>query len=196
MKITVLNGKALIETPYDKNFVTKIKTAGASWNAASRGWEMDARFIDKAREIMREVYGRDDSPISTADTVSIRVKVTAPISELLSPVTMFGRTIASAYGRDSGAKVGQGVCFDAGKADSGGSAKNWRTLIDEGSIIVIHDVSRQMVEDGKGFDPTWGTYEVIEAPAPVDPRAALKAEKKALLMRLAEINDELDELAE
>ena len=185
MKITNLkNGKISIETPYNPEFVRRIKRAGGKWNPNNKTWECDERSIDAVRVIMREVYGEDDMP---QELVTVYVKVgDNPIEEHTGPVVMFGRTIASAFGRDSGAKLGDGVCFSAGGATSGGSAKNWYTILRANSEFTIYDVPKLATEQKLGWDDDYGIFEIVES---ADPMVALKAEKEALLKRLAEIDE-------
>jgi len=189
MKITNLgNGKISIDSPYNPDFVSKIKKAGGKWNAGNKTWETDERFIDTVRAIMREVYGQDDLP---QELVTVKVAIgDKSISEWTAPVVMFGRNVASARGRDSGARPGDGVCFEKGGCNSGGSMKNWYTVVSAGSEITIYDVPRLAVEQKLGWKDEYGTFEVIEAD---DPLAALKVEKEALLKRLAEIEELLSE---
>jgi hypothetical protein len=189
MKITNLgNGKLAVDTPYNPSFVSKIKKAGGKWNPSNRTWEVDERSIDTVRSIMREVYGQDDLP---QELVTVKVTIgDKNLEEWRAPVVLFGRTIASARGRDSGARPGEGVCFEKGGCDSGGSMKNWYTIVRAGSEITIYDVPRLAVEQKIGWKDEYGTFEVIENG---DPLAALRAEKEALLKRLAEIEELLNE---
>jgi len=185
MKITESNGKISIDTPYNADFVTKIKAAGAKWNTSTKTWQMDARSIASARAIMREVYGQDDLP---CDTVSVKVTIKKDIRASRAPIVILGRTIASAKGRDTGARIGDGVCFESGKADSGGSMNNWCTIIEEGSVIILYDIAKNAVTDMIGVDPEYCGIEVVELQTP---KTALAEEKERLLARLAEIEAEL-----
>lgn len=161
MKITPMeNGRIAVDTPYNPEFVRRIKQAGGRWDASRRVWICDARDIETVRQIMRDVYGRDDLP---QEVVSVRVTVGGNrIEAYRGPVVLFGRTVASAYGRDSGAKVGEGVSFSAGGATSGGSMKNWYTIIRPGSVFTIHDVPKAAVEQKLGWHDEYGTFEVLE----------------------------------
>jgi len=183
MKITQLeNGLIAIDTPYNKEFIARIKGVGAKWNPTRRVWEADARTIETVRDIMRDVYGQDDMP---QELVDVKVKVgDQDIYEDKGAVVIFGRTIATAWGRDTGARVGDGVVLESGKVTSGGSMKNWRTIIKAGSVLTVYDVPKQAVEKGLGWVDWYGTYEVVGKD---DPKAALLAEKAALMERLAEI---------
>ena len=182
------NGKIAVDTPYNPCFISKIKKAGGKWNASNKTWEIDERSINTVRAIMREVYGQDDLP---QELVTVKVTVgDKNLEEWRAPVVLFGRTIASARGRDTGARPGEGVCFEKGGCRSGGSMKNWYTVILAGSEITIYDVPRLAVEQKLGWKDEYGFFEVIEAD---DPLAALRAEKEALLKRLAEIEEILNQ---
>ena len=189
MKITNLeNGNISIVTPYNREFVNRIKQLGGRWNASDKAWEIDERSIEAVRKVMREVYGQDDRPQELVD-----VRVTVGKSRLYAdrgPVTLFGKIVASAFGRDSGARVGEGVAILSGGVESGGSRNNWKTVVLPESVIMIYDVPKLAVKERIDWDDQIGTFEVVEKE---DPHAALRAEREALLARLAEINRELGE---
>ena len=184
MKIEIRDDIAFVFTPYNPLFVRKIKSiGGAKWDFDKRCWKIPASTVDAAREIMVDVYGESDLP-DDVEKVTVRVTFPDGIAECRSPVVVFGRVIASAYGRDSGAKVGDGVVFVKGKPDSGGSAKNWTTVIHDGSIVEIRNVPVTALNDS--YD-----YEIVKEKK-ID-RAALEAEKVKLLKRIAEIEKLLAE---
>lgn len=189
MKITNLkNGRVAIDSPYNPEFVTKIKKAGGRWNPSQKTWEVDERSIDAARTIMREVYGQDDLPCETVN-VKITIGANSEVYEDKGPVVLFGRIIASARGRDSGARLGDGVSFESGGAHSGGSMKNWYTYLEKESVFTVYDVPVLAVEQKLGWDDDYGTFEVVKNG---NGKAALEAEKEALLKRLAEIEELLN----
>jgi len=185
--INVGNGKIGVDSPYNPSFVSKIKRAGGIWDTNKKLWVLDERTIEGVRSIMRDVYGMDDTPQQLVD---VKVFVDGFISRLTSPIVMFGRVIASAKGRDSGARIGDGVSFEKGAARSSGSVKNWRTEIDGESIFTIYDVPKQAVEQKLNWDDEYGTFEVLQS---VNPKATLLKEKETLLERLAEIEKLLKE---
>lgn len=153
------NEKIKITTPYHPIFVKKIKGAGASWSSDSKTWNMDARNIGIARKIMYQIYGRDDTP---CELIDVKVYVKQSIIADRAAITMLGKVIASAYGRDSEAKIGEGISFEEGAPRSGGSVKNWFTKIPEGSIFTIWDVPKAAWEQ-KIFVPEDGVqFEILE----------------------------------
>lgn len=128
-------------TPYNPEFVSKIKRiGGAKWSSGNKAWRIPVDCIDEARDIIRDVYGYTDEE----DVKRLKIKVVIDkghyISEGRGPVMMFGKTIASAFGRDSGAKVGDEVSFLEGEPASGGSMKNWNTHISGPAVFTIRNV--------------------------------------------------------
>lgn len=184
MKIEIRDNIAYVFTPYNPLFVRKIKTiGGAKWDFDERCWKIPASAVDTARGIMIDVYGESDLP-DDVEKVTVRVSFPNGAAECRSPIVVFGRVIASAYGRDSGAKVGDGVVFVKGAPKSGGSRNNWDTIIPDGSIVEIHNIPVTALTDDY-------EYEIVEEKK-ID-RAALEAEKEKLLNRLAEIEKMLAE---
>jgi hypothetical protein len=110
---------------------------GGKWDSARKMWSIDERNVDAVRQVLREIYGMDDTP---TELVSVRVKTLVSIYADRGPITIFGRVVANATGRDSGARIGEGVVFVTGNAKSGGSTKYWETIISEDSEFIIHDI--------------------------------------------------------
>lgn len=179
--IKMVDNKAAVYTPYDPAFVSKIKLLGGRWNPAEKCWMVSDYAVDDVRRVMREVYGRDDQPV--AETVDVQLVFDKDVDELRAPVALLGRIIASASGRDSGASVGADVLFVSGHPTSGGSVKNWRTVVHEGSVVRLPRLPKGAVENPDLPDGV--RMEVLGGEAD---RAALEAEKAKLLARIAEID--------
>ena len=149
-----------VKTPHaDLNFNRKAKELGGSWAPAVREWRFDVRNEALVRAALKRSYGTDGT--TEADVVSVQMHVDK--SEWQGPVSVAGRLIARAFGRDSGATLADGVVLLSGKVTSGGSRANWRTVVD--GVVLLHDVPRKVAEkliDGKYtgvsdasiFDPT------------------------------------------
>ena len=61
IKIEVKENKAYIYTPYNPEFVRKIKQiGGARWNSSEKAWTVPEDMVEPVREIMMEVYGETD----------------------------------------------------------------------------------------------------------------------------------------
>lgn len=51
-----------MHTPYSKDFIAAIKTAGGRWNAADKVWSVTADKMDKALAIIADCYHADRLP--------------------------------------------------------------------------------------------------------------------------------------
>lgn len=140
------NGRAEIYTPYSPEFVNRIRMiGGAKWDSAKKCWTIPAEAVDNCRDIMRDVYGEADIP-DTEPRLKLRVKFLRDDDASRGPYMAFGKMIADARGRNSGARPGDGVVFVEGAPRSGGSAKNWLSIVPEGCVVELRDVPRAMYE--------------------------------------------------
>lgn len=189
MKIEIRNNDAYIFTPYNPEFVSKIKknVGGAYWDSCAKAWVVPAPAVDNARKIMMDVYGETDLP-ETSGRLTLSVTATRELSKYCGPIVLFGKIIASAHGRDSGAYPGEDVCFILGDPDSGGSSKNWKTVIPKGSEFRIFNVPRSMYEKYIETSEEYPDIEVENITCDIDVKA-LKEEREKLLKRLEEIDD-------
>lgn len=190
IRIETKGEKIYIASPYNADFVSRIKLIGGKWEAGSRRWAIKADALEAARKAMMEVYGEtDEAP--AAETVTLVLEFRAEMVKAQGPITIAGKTIAAAFGRDSGARVGDDVAFIAGAPESCGSVKNWSTCIPEGSVCEVYRVPKAVAENViANTDAAYKAH--IKGGVKID-REKLIAEKQALLARLAEIDQLLGE---
>jgi hypothetical protein len=187
--ITVDGARLTVKSEYNTTFVDAAKSLGGKWSAPY--WVFDARDEQRVRNLCREIYGSDGL---TADLVTLRIEWRREASADKAPVVVNGRVIARAFGRDSGAKQGDGVAVLAGGFGSGGSVKNWCTTVRGGTIVLVRDFPRAaaeklIAEQGENDSRFYG---IEPEEAPID-RGALAAERDRLLARVDEINSLLGE---
>lgn len=183
MKMTTENGLAQVYTPYNKDFVAKIKTiGGAKWNGWEKCWTVPESEINTVRRFMLEVYGETDQA-EEGERFTVQVTFNAEESETCDGINLFGRQIARAFGRDTGARMGDDATLISGKITSGGSAKNWRTIVEAGTVVKVRNVPRAALAIPTEYDIT---VEIMEE-AEIDWLAIL-AEREKLVARLAEID--------
>lgn len=148
MKITIIDTAAYLDTPYNPEFVSQIKNiGGARWDSSRREWKIPAACVEQAREIMRRVFGECDLPDETR-----RVNVKLTFSESVCGNTresliIFGKQIARAYGRDSGAVVGGDVSFIEGKPTSDGSRANYYARVPAGAVALLRNVPESILHE-------------------------------------------------
>lgn len=188
-KIEMTATQLRLTAPYNPNFIVSAKAKlGAKWDGEC--WCFDIRDQDAVLKLVETTYGwRMGMPL-----VSVNVKFNEDRRYGQGPCVLLGRVIAAATGRDSGAKLGNGVRLVDGVATSGGSVKNWTTEIHDGSEFVVHDVPAEMAQDyitGKRESRNVVVALVApSAPAVVD-KTSLEEERMALMQRLTEIDAQL-----
>jgi hypothetical protein len=186
IKITVQGDKITTQTPYNPDFPARAKKLGGKWQASTKSWMFDARDEGRVRELVSDIYGTDGD--NTGELVDVRVTIKEDWSEWRQGLFLYGKNVARAYGRDSGATIGDGVSIESGQGfTSSGSMKNWRTKALEGTVFILRDVPRKAFEQN-GI-PEELEVEIINQT--ID-RDALESEKAKLLARLAEIDELLN----
>lgn len=128
------DNRVAISSPYNADFVSGAKRLGGKWS--SPYWIFPAEVLTDVRRLLVEVYGEDDR--AQAKRVRLRVLVEALIDEGgQGDVVVGGRQLARAYGRDSGAKLGEDIVVLKGGFSSGGSRKNWCITFKVGTVVDI-----------------------------------------------------------
>lgn len=175
------DGKIYVTSPYNSVFVQGAKKLDGKWKAPS--WVFDARDEQLVRDLCFSTYGTDGNGIT--DVVTIKVNFSGDRFAHHGPIEVFGRTVALAKNRNSGARLGEGVILLEGGFTSGGSWKNWGTCVDDsGAVVLIRDIPRAAAEKEIAKGATWLTIEQDDRP--VD-REALFEEKSRLEARIEEI---------
>jgi len=150
--------------PYNAEFVKAVKLLGGQYDYTDKGWTVRADVAEYVRKKMREIFSRDDRPCKVCTAgLTFWEDVYAP----QSAYTMFGRDLAFAKGRDTGAELGDDVVLLAGEVGSGGSMKNWSTEIAKGTVLRVYDVPYAAVEAAKKMqdaketgDTDWNVIEI------------------------------------
>ncbi|WP_164964328.1 hypothetical protein [Rubrivivax sp. JA1026] len=179
-------------SPYLPAFVAAAKRLGGRWQAPA--WVFDIRDDARVCEICLQHYGTDGSP-AAGPVVTLRVVFEADYGEHNAPIRVAGREVAKALGRDTGATLGDGVVVLEGGFNSGGSMKNWKTVVSsKGATILLRDVPAVWVDRLTSDLPDGVVSVTVEPEAPVIDRAALSEERVRLMARLAEIDKLLAEV--
>lgn len=128
-----IDGTIEVVTPYNREFVEKARNLRGKWNSAKSAWVFDDSIEEYVKQALIDCYGTTgEGPI---EYCSLLIKKHTDQADK-DAVELFGRTIAKAYGRDSGAKLGDGIVWIDGTYDSGGSVKNWRTDVYSGTFEI------------------------------------------------------------
>lgn len=177
----------IIKSPYNSIFVEKARNLAGKWVSLSEAWQFDIRDEAEVLEVCYLCYGEDGIRNSKCN---IKITFVEAAYANKSALSILGYPVARAFNRDSGARLSDGVLVKSGGFDSGGSMKNWTTKAKAGTVIVLRDVSKPLVQaflKSDDYEPESMTIEILEE------YQDLLAEKEHLLARLAEINVQLGE---
>jgi hypothetical protein len=178
VKIKLKEKTIVVYSEYNSELPRRARQLGGKWVSDIKAWRFDIRDKVDIRKLYMDIYGEFEY---CGDRVIVRIPVTEKISELRGSVYMCGRQIARAWGRDSGAQTGKGVSLVGCSASSGGSVKNWETVITpipgKEAYIKIKDVPRSLAEK-----------EGVEIVGTNIDANALQKEKEKMLKRIAEID--------
>ena len=188
IKVTIKDGRASVFTPFNRDFVSAIRNVGGrKWDADDKCWTVPEEALPQVRQIMMNIYGETDLP-GTCGSVTVKVTFKEEYYERCNDVIIFKKVIASARGRDSGARPGDDVTFIEGEPTSGGSMKNWESVVPAGAVVLLRHVPLSVWEQDK--DSEYYTAEIVDEGKDVK-RKELEEEKARLLARIAEIDKEL-----
>lgn len=162
IRTEVKNGKVYAYTSINETFINKIKLSGGQWDPIERGWYLAERREAEMQEILLKTYGYIGKPNEVVD-----VKITINENGIVRPTrknhfTAFGLPVFMIYGRDSGAKESEHVEIIFGGATSGGSAKNFKMIIEPDTTFILKGVPKVAVDNKINFQKSWGTYEILE----------------------------------
>lgn len=181
-----VNGKLHVASPYNVDLPEQAKMLGGRWIGSKKRWAYRDEAETEVRALYLDVYG--DWPGETSESVTLLCLAGDSAEMTCESLTLCGRPIARAFGRDSGARVADGVVIVSGNVGSGGSRKNWTTHMDTGSVFKLLDVT-QIVAERLIADPEWcEKIEIIEGSVKID-LDALREERARLTERLVEIDN-------
>ena len=117
-----------LKTDYPNRYlIEQAKTLGGRWDKNSKAWVFSSLVEDKVEEIAFLFYGQK---------IDIEVIVQKTLSAECASIYFMGYEIAKATGRDSGTVSPEFVAFTStSQPFSGGSSKNWLTIIPEGTVF-------------------------------------------------------------
>ena len=181
------NGMLVVSTPYNSEFVNRAKNLGGRWDAKNSTWVFDESVEDYVKQTLLDIFGVTGE--ASYETCSLIVRNFTKNAKK-SGVELFSRTIAIAFGRDTGAKLGDGIVWIDGKKVSDGSYKNWNTYI-ENATFEIQDfpIERTKFEDvQKAISEGWCEIKIVKKQRT---REEIEAEIANLKNRISELEHEL-----
>lgn len=119
-------GIVSLKADYNSELVKECRKLGGSWDKEQGAWIFPGFVSDEVEEL-DEIY----------NSAPITVEITAieEIREYGKAIEFLGCPLCRAFGRDSGARIDSDIALISGYATSGGSHKNWATILNEDSVL-------------------------------------------------------------
>lgn len=154
VKITKTDTKVVLSTPYHPNLPSRAKALGGKFNPQNKTWVFDARDEQRVRDLAREIFGTDGSPI-TEPLVTVKFSGHMPGSEYWK----FGRLIARRPGRDAEVQLGEGVVLVEGYFLGRNGSMRYPVIGGEGTVLEIRDVPLSMARRAIAEDSRFSIVE-------------------------------------
>jgi hypothetical protein len=151
IKMIKQDAQILVINPYLARVSNYLKNLGnAKWDASQQGWLIDADFENEISQKLIKTFGSDGS--TEVETVSAYVTFIENKIEKRKPIGIAGLVFSRANGRDGGATTGEGVALLEGEISSGGSAKNWESIVREGAKFKVTKLIKTLIKDLEKVD--------------------------------------------
>lgn len=188
IELTIVGDQVKVVSPYNAVFVQKARNLRGEWKEDA--WWFDDSILEYVREMMLEIFGTTGEEAYEECTLLIK-DYTKRADR--GPVVLFGRTIAKAWGRDSGAKLSDDIVFILGKYSSGGSMKNWTTDVVDATFEIRNfpKPSLELPDVKAAIEAGWCI--VKEAKKKKRDREEILSEIASLKERIELLRKELDE---
>ncbi len=188
IKLEINDDQIIVYTPYHAEFVAKARNFRGKWDKPRGAWIFDDTIIEHVREAMIQFFGTTGEVPYDNCTLVIE---NYDASCLTGPVVLFGRIIARAFGRDSGAKLGDDIVLISGSVDSSGSVKNWSTTVNKATLHIKNFPlpGTELPEVKQAIEEGW--VKVIRN-TKKRPETEIREEITALLARIDELKKELE----
>lgn len=134
-------GICTLKAEYNTILVEKCKRLGGTFDRDTGAWVFSGCVADEV-EKLDEVFNSE----------KVTVEITA-IDRIFcygndgNFPSFLGYTLARAKDRDSGASLQHGVALIEGEVSSGGSRKNWATIVESGSVFRLQVPQQLLVLD-------------------------------------------------
>lgn len=190
IKVRIIGDEARISAPSDVDFSNEMKYHNCKFDMKTKEWVVDIDLLDIVRKKLYSLYGMDDF---TNDFVNVWVTIPEHkhLEAVCRPVKMFGKVIAAATSKNSGAFWGKDIVNMSSECESWGSVKNWETLVLRGKFKIKNVSKSRVLEEKEIYEDDGFIIEILES-SKVNKKVLLE-ERARLIERINEIDKTLQE---
>ena len=190
IKVKILGNEVRISAPFDVEFKEEMHYHNCKWDDETKEWVVDIDLLDIVRKKLYKLYGMDDF---TNDFVNVMVTIpkNTDLDGYQKPAKMFGKAIAIATGKKSGAFWGKDIVNISSHCGSDGSYKYWVTYVSSGKFKIKNVSKARVLEEKDKYEEKGFIIEILET-SEVNKEILLE-ERERLVERLNEIDKILQE---
>lgn len=192
LKMEKMNGIIRTVTPYNRDFVSRVKTLHATWNASEKAWDVPEAAEQGLLSILKDIFGYDPAS-DTGETVTVQYNAEAlrTVEGRRDYIAFGGIEIARRRFRDGDVTLHSSTFVVEGAFDrSGGSMGHPRIESCEG-VILQTTMSKQTFDS---LSEEIKEKMTIIAKKGNDRKKELEALREKLLKQLADVDIELEGL--
>ena len=126
-------GITSLRAEYNSILVDECRNLGGTWDKSQDAWIFPA-YVESEVESLDEIFN--------SDPIVIEITAIEEIYEYGKGIEFLGKPLCRAFERDSGARISTDIALLSGYATSGGSRKNWATILDEGTVLRLQIPSK------------------------------------------------------
>ena len=184
IKVRITGDEARISAPSDVDFSNEMKYHNCKFDMKNNEWVVDIDLLDIVRKKLYNLYGMNDF---TNDFVNVWVTIPQyhHLEEIRGPVKMFGKVIATATSKTSGALWGKDIVNMSSNCESFGSIKNWSTYVSCGKFKIKNVSKARVLEEREMYEEDGFIIEILESS---------KVNKKVLLEERAGLSERINEI--
>ena len=181
--LTAADGGLEVRSPYHPDFPAAARALGGRWRPSRRTWVFDGRDELAVGGLLARLFGW--SPAPSGEVVTVRVALDRDNAGG-AEARLAGRCIARRPGRDEAVVLGAGVVVVGGAFAPRAGSRQHPALIDSDEVVTleVRDLPVEALTAARELE--WTRVGGSGGAGP--DRAALLAERDALLTRLAELD--------
>jgi len=135
--------KLKVESPYSPLFVKKARDLGGEWLSKYKAWYFNKKDIERVKEMCRDVYGTDGTPVKTVD---IEVDLDTYFDNS-NDIYIKGIQIARRPSRDASVILNNAIVKKGEFLNKGGSTSHPRVGWKKGTILEVRDIPKRLAKE-------------------------------------------------
>lgn len=136
-----------VSSPYDKAFISGVKSIGGKWDSSSKTWCVPADIEQRLRELLQECYG---TPLDPAGEKTLKISFDPLYFMVDDDIRVGGKRVCWRRSRDSAVSYAADSYLSGGEIDSRGGSAKYPAVFDQapkkGEISMVTIIAESVYE--------------------------------------------------